>query len=299
MSLDPSKGIDYYAYLASNEFTAKFSKPMDWGKSTETVDEENPETMLSGNFQIYKKDIGIMERTGRFQWSAFQNEIQVDNKYAEIAPLTGVLGSSDMGDMMKTPSVIERQFALSYGFYDSGPGFGSLTNQDQSYVYITPPVSQWMTEVINSDSDLLKVPFKGFALSGAHDSGMNTTSTIEGILENKAFLTILSEIIGIDAALLADSEILKAVINFSITQKDTFTTLMNLGVRYFDFRPGYTYDNVIKGIFHEHSFIPGANFSLFLSEVLDWLAANPKEFVIINLNFSGFTQSKMKPSVNT
>jgi len=286
-----SKGIDYYAYLGADSFKVDFSKPK------QTYSDTQVETMFSGNCQISESDIGLTEHTGRFQWTAYQNNTSIANRYAEIAPLTGNLGNSNMGNMMQTPSLFTSNYALSYGFYDSGPGLGSLTNQDQSYVYVTPPVSQWMTDLLVSNPALSDAKFSVFALPGAHDSGMFSTAMYSVMEKNSIFIGILGSTLGIKTV---DNAVMnRAIINLSVTQKDNITNMLNLGVRYFDFRPGYTYDNITPGIYHEHNFIPGYDYPSFLNDVLTWLASNPKEFVVVNLNFQGFAQDSMKPSVDT
>ncbi len=297
--IDPSKGIDYYAYLGSNSFTVDFSKPADWGLETTSVTETTPGTMLSGNFQISESDIGFFEHTGRFQWTAYNSGTTIDSKYADISPLFGNLGSATMGIMMRTPSIINPTDAVSFGFYDSGPGYGTLTNQDQSYVYVTPPLSHWMTDLQASNPELLNAPFSVFALPGAHDAGMCTAATFKKVVDNPVLIALLAAVIGVIPAILVENVATRAIINFAITQKDTITTMLNLGTRYFDFRPGYTYKKILPGIYHEHNFIPGYEYSGFLEDVLTWLAANPKEFVVVSLGFAGFNKDVKKPSVTT
>ncbi|WP_224651248.1 hypothetical protein [Pectobacterium versatile] len=79
--------------------------------------------------------------TGVFDWVI--SSASPFYRKAEINGLTGNM-SGDFEDMMKTPSIINRTSAISYGFYDAGSGSGGLTNRDQNYVYITPNMSKWM-----------------------------------------------------------------------------------------------------------------------------------------------------------
>jgi predicted phosphodiesterase len=94
----------------------------------------------------------------------------------------------------------------------------------------------------------------------------------------------------------------RIVINLACTQKDDITTMLDLGIRYFDFRPGYCYGplkNIPEfknKIFHQHAFIPGYSYCKFLCDILNWLVAHPSEIVVVNLNFQGFEESSMKPS---
>jgi hypothetical protein len=75
--------------------------------------------------------------------------------------------------------------------------------------------------------------------------------------------------------------------------------MLNLGCRYFDFRPGYAPSQISSfatGIYHEHTVLPGYPFQNFLTDVLNWLIQNSTEIVVIGANNQGFEQSNMTPS---
>lgn len=294
----PSKGVDYYAYLSARPFSVTFSKPTEWGGGTTTISLSAIRSLLSGNVQIDETDIRPLELMGRFQWTAYQNGGSLANHYADIAPLTGTLGDTDMGSLLQTPSLIGPGYSLSYGFYDSGPGWGSLTNQDQSYVYLTDNYSTWMSDLTQAQPALRDAPFRVFALPGAHDSGMFDPTCINLLLDNPIFNEILATLtVPLDA--LARSAIRRAVINLAFTQKDNITTMLNLGFRYFDVRPGYCYGNIADGIYHQHNFIPGYPYQSFLNDILRWLRANPGEIVVVSVNFQGFASHAMRPQAST
>ncbi len=289
-----SKGIDYYTYLGNNSFKVDFTKPINHGKSKQTTSAAEVNEMLAGNYQLSKSDIGLTELTGRFQWTAHQNVKTIAIRYAEIAPITGNLGSSNMGVMLNTPSVFTPDYALSYGFYDAGPGLGALTSQDQSYVYVTPSVSNWMGDLLTANPALGNAPFHVFALPGAHDAGTFSTAMYAVMEQSTVFMSALNNFVKLTQS---SAAVNRTIINLAVTQKDDITDMLNLGARYFDFRPGYTYDNIAAGIYHEHNFIPGYDYPGFLCDVLTWLADNPTEIVVVSLNFQGFAQDTMKPSV--
>jgi hypothetical protein len=298
----PSKGVDYYAYLgAGGAFGSSFSQPVDWGDNTQTYALNSPGVMQSGNLQIAENDIGLLDHTGQFAWDVLQSGMLLDSAYADIAPSTGNLGSTNLGDMLSTPSVFNSGWALSYGFYDSGSGIGGLTNQDQSYVYVTPDSSTWMGNLANAmGTSLTSQPFSVFALPGAHDSGMFDTTCVAQIVKNTTFLSMLAPVIGWELSLLmllSSSSILRSVINLAFTQKDDITSMLNLGVRYFDVRPGYCYQGIATGIYHQHNFIPGYPYQSFLEDVLTWLSAHPTEIVVVSANFQGFASPDMQPSL--
>ncbi len=103
----------------------------------------------------------------------------------------------------------------------------------------------------------------------------------------------------------ASSLIERVIINLAITQKDTITNMLNLGTRYFDFRPGY--NAKIQGIsvasgdglYHQHNMIPGMAYTDFLRETVTWLKAHPGEIVVVSLGFAGFYDNAMKPTADT
>lgn len=82
----------------------------------------------------------------------------------------------------------------------------------------------------------------------------------------------------------------------AFTQKDNITTMLDLGIRYFDFRPGYCYMKLASGIYHQHNFIPGYGYENFLTDILNWLKSHPKEIVAVSLKFDGFANASMKPT---
>lgn len=302
-----SKGIDYYAFLSTSPFTVKFSIPDDDGKSSSTTNWSNTDQMLNGNFQLSTDDIGWFDWYGRFQWWAYMNGAQKMTQYASISPTTGNLdddSDTTLGNMLNTPAAIDSNYALSYGFYDSGAGYGDLTNQDQSYVYLTDNYSNWMGDLKNAIPAISSKPFSTFALPAAHDSGMFSTTRLNQVLNDATMASILfgllSPVIGLGLATLSQTVAERIIINFSFTQKETITTMLNLGVRYFDFRPGYGYPGMNDGnLYHQHAVIPGYAYSNFLNDVLNFLKSHSNEIVVVSCNFQGFSSDSMKPSVDT
>lgn len=300
-----SKGVDYYAYLGSSSYSVEFQFPSDYGDKIKQTTVTSVEQMFHGNYQIGEDDIGVTDHYGQYQWIAEKNGDQIVSRYADIAPSTGDMGSSNMGNMLQTPSVVTSNYAVSYGFYDAGPGWGSLTDQDQSYVYVTSNHSTWMNTVAQA-TNLGQLPFSHIALPGVHDSGMFDTTEVQSLLNDANFVSwlasILSPAIGISVSTilaLSTSELLHLIVNFAFTQKDNITTMLNLGIRYFDFRPGYCAPGYVGGLYHQHNFIPGYSYSSFLEDILNWLNSNTTEIVVVSLNFQGFLSASMQPSLST
>lgn len=292
----PSKGVQYYSYVGERQFDVTVQKPANWGNQTSSILLSSPGVMQTGNLQISEEDIGLLEHTGCYEWTARQNHDKRMHQYAKISPFTGNLGESSMGVMLNTPSVVEPGYAISYGFYDAGTGWGPLTSQDQSYVYVTRNHSRWMGDLVDSTPAIAQKPFGTLVLPGAHDSGMFDPTTLQKVAHDPGVRLLLASFLGIGAGMLTASMALRGAINLSFTQKDDIATMLNLGVRYLDFRPGYCYKDLIPGLYHQHSFIPGYPFDRFLTDVFAWLQAHPTEIVVVSLGYSGFADGAMRPS---
>lgn len=300
----PSKGIETYALASAPGSKITLQKPTNWGKGIKNLPVGETASIVRTNLQISECDIGLTEHTGRYRWTAETQSSSIASHFAEISPATGNLGRSDLYDMLETPSRTGPGWALSYGFYDSGPGIGGLTNQDQSYIYLTDSQATWMGDLVRLSGGVsADTSFQSFVLPGAHDSGMFDLSAVRSILKDPArllpFLARLAAETNLALTVverLGAPEILRTVINLAFTQKDTISTMLDLGVRYLDFRPGYTYLSNDTTLLHQHNFIPGYPYRSMLVDVLQWLAAHPSEIVVISPNFQGFQNVAMKPA---
>jgi hypothetical protein len=184
-----SKGVDYYGYINQDQFSVAFSGP-DVG-STLT----NANNFTQQNLQIDSSNIpGGDNYTGKYQWTALANGT-VASAYNNISSLTGNIEGGTMTVMLQTPSLFTPESTVCYGFYDAGPGTSGLTNQDQSYVYFTDSMSNWMTYLTTHYQGAAgSKPFYDCVLAGAHDAGMFTLDTVNQILaspEGAVFLAAL------------------------------------------------------------------------------------------------------------
>jgi hypothetical protein len=314
-----SKGVDYYGYLG-DKFGCGFLVPAYGGRENMSYGFAGaPLKMQTGSAEIDSAD--VQNFVGRFQWSIGGPGIDSSQSwYADINCVTGNLDgfSNNVGVMMQltstcSPPGAAQPWALSMGFYDAGTGSGGLTNRDQCYVYLTQGRSTWMGDLVKATPALSKQPFSVFALPGAHDAGTFDLGSVQSLAQNAAFLALLAPATGWAAPLLialattvGPSAIVRLVTDLAVTQKDNTETLCNLGVRYFDFRPGHCDPTLLPygpvsdtyGIYHQHTFIPGHPYDMFLNEVLTWLGAHPTEIIVISLNFQR-VPSSMQPSLDT
>ncbi len=252
---------------------------------------------------------------GTFSWQAvvnFPNQIPsapILDGSIQVNPLTGS-SCGALVDMFSTGSFLipatsganSAPLYVSYGFYDAGMGAAGLPSQDQFYLYIVQSRQTWMTDAA---APLTNVPLSEMCLPGAHDAGMCTAASIYNMMdsvEGSAFEALIGSLVtaltlpfsgtgDVSLGALAASYIIPAMINLSITQKDSITAMLNCGIRYFDFRPGYMYALLPAlggALYHQHKLIPGYGYVNFLVDVLTFCSQNPGEVVIINLNDSGF-----------
>jgi hypothetical protein len=293
----PTKSVDYYFYV--NGVTAAIA-----ATAYNTDDSGSPafqQTFESAaEFQTGTVQLIFEGADSSFGWDTTTAPAVSAN--AVINVLTGRGEGGTLEDMMNTPSVVGTDFALSYGFYDSGWAAGDLTRDDQAYAYLTPAVSGWMGQLAGRYPQVKQLPFCQFALPGAHDAGTFDLTTVKALIGSLDAAGALLDVVAGSAAAGAQgvvgSQVLTAVTNLAVTQKDDVVTMLDLGCRYFDFRPGYAlslFRSLAPGIDHQHTAVPGYPFLSFLTDVLQWLAANPAEIVVVGANNQGFLSADMTP----
>ncbi|MEV4315343.1 hypothetical protein [Actinocrispum sp. NPDC049592] len=207
------------------------------------------------------------------------------------------LPDGPLADTFKTPTRFvdtpRGKLAVSYGFGDTSGQHAS----DLLYVTVTPVYSDWMGELVGAHPGLRDRAFSTFSLPGAHDAGMygpgeSIHTTIDALMGGAiapAMLIPLGPVGAAIAALLAMGSALDllptAVVNSAFVQKDDVKTLLDLGIRYFDFRPGVPLGE--DALAHIHSVVPGCELAVFLSQTLRWLEAHPTEIAVIRFSDDG------------
>ncbi|MBX9634270.1 MAG: hypothetical protein K2X44_04740, partial [Magnetospirillum sp.] len=168
--------------------------------------------------------------------------------------------------------------------------------------------SNWMGDLMAAYPQAKNAEFQQFALAGAHDAGMFTLSTVNSILSSPyaagllGALTIIPVIgpVIATAGAISLAQAPRAITNLALTQKDNITTMLNLGIRYFDFRPGTLYSAIAgfnPGVrYHQHAVIPGYPYISFLQDVLTWLSQHPSEIVVVSANTQGIVEASMDPT---
>ncbi|KAH8914871.1 PLC-like phosphodiesterase [Atractiella rhizophila] len=226
--------------------------------------------------------------------------------YVKVNPLTGQASTKgQLASTLETPAKILREIDMSinYGFSDAG-----VKKSNQVYVYVTHFRGNWLAQLIQDDPNWLKVPFCKLALPGSHDCGMFTkldgglynfikhgsnslvkTAAKEAANEQENrtgdLLPLVQFLMG--SLKLFNIEPHRAIHNMANTQKDSIKTQLELGVRFFDMRPGWCfydcYDNQKTVLHHQHSIVPGVHYVQFLVDIFNFLGAYEQEIVLVEL----------------
>jgi hypothetical protein len=290
-----SKGVNYYFVNTSELAMSSQALNADGSISMNQTDIQNqPAYFCTGNCQI-EASVLPPAATGSITVNAGGTTLN-----ESINAITGT-SSGPLSNMMQTNAVITDNYNLSYGFFDAGTGVGTgLTNQDQIYGYLTPPQQNWMGNLASQNASVNNAPFANFVLPGAHDSGTFDLTAVNAICSNPISLAALITILGPVFGSLIANDAPSVITGVAVTQKDNITSMLNLGCRYFDFRPGMMptpINQIASDIYHIHTIIPGYPFSSFLMDILTWLNNNPSEIVVISLGGSGFLDVTI-PTIN-
>lgn len=302
-----SKGVDCYGFIGdgcanySIEFTVRkdsftVNRAATWEKRGFEVSVEAGWDGISivGRFAFKVRDPGGAE---------------ISTEWNNINSLTGNLDGGTMTDLQNQRTVQAGDIMISYGFYDAGSGVAGLTNRDICYVAITRTQNSWMGRIVPSGSPQENKPFHRFVLPAPHDVGMNTMQNADLILQSpmaSAFVFLLPAPLPLTAVLehaLENGYASTVFYGLSITQKDSMRVMLNLGARYFEFRPARMPPVIEAGVssledkpYFMHMCIPGLAYDTFLDEVLQFLADNPTEHVVVHLRGDGVIEACPIPS---
>ena len=93
----------------------------------------------------------------------------------------------------------------------------------------------------------------------------------------------------------------------SITQKDELSSILAIGVRYFEFRPAYLH-SAFRGLpavvdlkdklFFMHGPIPGMPYEDFLNDCVKFLVHNPGEILVVHLRWDGVPSECARPTAD-
>lgn len=302
----PSKGVSVYSYISVEGYEVEFTVP-------ETIVRNSAaDNFIPKHFEIDSSNIpGLSHFVGRFEWSVFYNGEVVASAYNDINSLTGKLSGGTMTATIDFVPIVTDNAIITYGFYVAGPGEFGLPNRHQCYVTICSKDNvSWMGAVAPPGSPAAQKPFSRFVLAAPHDNGMNSMTTCDAFFA-AASMDVLSEMKEGFPCLrffehLSDKLLLHRLPNIvygvAITQKKEIPLMLQLGARYFEFRPAKLLPIIRKvsslpdKYYFQHSCIPGLAFDEFLAQQAAFLDENPTEFVVIHIRWDGVISKCERPS---
>lgn len=301
----PSKGVHIYAYIAVPGCSIELSVP----KQTITVNELN--RFWVGTMEVDARNIdSFFNKKGRFTFKVFHNGNLITEQWIEVNAITGNASGGTMESIAQTPTIFHDNFAISYGLYEAGPGYEVLPRQHQCYITIAPNYANWIGNVAPPDSEHENKPFRRLVLPAAHDVGMNSMENSSALLQRiggaivgtlvdfRHFVWICNKLSSPAINLLAPD----IIYSLSITQKDSLDAMLQIGARYFEFRPAHLHKVVIPTcaipdrLYFMHSAIPGMPYDRFLGDVINFLRAHPTEIIVVQLRWDGVPGDCCHPS---
>jgi hypothetical protein len=300
----PSKGVQCYSYIAAPGCQIEFDVP------GANVVRNRLSTYCSDHLEVDKSKIhGVFNFTGTFSFKVTQNGNQIAYESVNINALTGDLQAGTLKTMENQTSIVANDVIVSYGFYDAGPGIAGLPSSHQCYVTVTPNYCNWMGQVAPPGSAQASKPFSKFFLPAAHDIGMNSMQSADVVITSSALVDCLMKINPIFAKItgtMAHDAVMAIAPNIirglAITQKDSLTTILGIGARYFEFRPAYLYKAIRSTsaipdkLYFSHSAIPGMAYEQFLHDTVQFLVAHPSEIIVVQLRWDGVPADCAHPS---
>ncbi|TVY83709.1 hypothetical protein LSUE1_G002575 [Lachnellula suecica] len=300
----PSKGIHCYSYVAVAGCQIEFSVPK------QTICKDQLHIFGNDHLEIDKHNIeGAFNFSGAFSFKVTQNGNQIAFESIEVNVVTGNLEGGNLRSMENQRSVVTNDVIVTYGFYDAGPGVAGLPKTDRVWVTVTPNFSGWMGQIAPPGSAQASKPFSKMFLPAAHDIGMNSMQSSDALLQSSALVDVLSSVDPVfakiagmmthDAAIAIAPNIIRGL---AITQKDTLSTILGIGARYFEFRPAYLH-NAIRPthpipdvLYFSHSAIPGMRYDEFLHDIVVFLMQHTEEIIMVQLRWDGVPAECARPS---
>ncbi|PKS04964.1 hypothetical protein jhhlp_008330 [Lomentospora prolificans] len=313
----PSKGVQAYTYIsAPGGIEIDISVP----KQSETRSAQKK--WETGNFEVDAVKIKWpLKRHGRFTFKVRRKDPQavLTEQWMDVDPVAGGItaGSTFEDTMLETRSIIDKGLAISYGVYEAGPGQAGLPNRHQAYMVVTQEWNNWQGIVAPAGSAQEKKKFSCLVLPSPHDAGMNSMETMNAILKHagiasaKVLTSLLPSLQRAQDSIakviggLADVTVSKIapdiIASLSITQKDTLTTMLNLGARYFEFRPAHCHKAILPHsplpdkLYFQHGPIPGMAYDVFLNDLVQFLVKNPSEIAVVHVRWDGVPAECARP----
>jgi hypothetical protein len=306
----PSKGITVWSYISVKDCVIKFSVP----KNEIILNQSS--NLQCKNLEVEFSNIpGPFNFTGTFRWRVELKGQEIASKYNEVNSLNGTLERGNMRCIIDTESIIvpTSNLIISYGFYDSGYEKTGLPDRHLCYITVTERQTKWMGNLAAPGSFEATKPFSRLALAAPHDVGMSQMQTTDAILRTFAnddklldwFFQIVPAAAGLRYLIknaLSISQLSKIAFGLAFNQKDTITTMLDMGARYFEFRPAHLHPIFQPATrlpdvpYFHHAFFPGMAYQDFLEQIVQFLITNETEIVVIHIRWDGVTEGCRHPT---
>ncbi|MCJ1473665.1 hypothetical protein MMC13_002316 [Lambiella insularis] len=302
-----SKGITVHSYISVFGIEVEFCVPS--GRVINNTSDNHSAKDLEIEFKAIP---GAQNYTGRFIWHVLRNSMEIANRYNDINSLTGNLEGGNMKSTLEDQSIFIHDLVITFGFYDAGSGKFGLTSKDQCYVTVTANQSTWMGSLAPQGAPAANKPFSRFVLVAPHDDGMDTMQNADAVINSLDASNLFKFKDNIPEfrwfSDLLPSEVLvhilpNIVYALAITQKDTITSMLGLGARYFEFRPAHPIPlfTVISQLedkpYFQHACIPGLAYDVFLDQIVAFLDTYVAEIVTVHIRCDNIVSECRLPTL--
>ena len=302
----PSKGVNAYTYISVPGCSIELSVP----GQTVTISDLNRFSNTALEVEAFAIK-SFFDKRGRFTFKVFLHGNQITEQWIDVNAITGNASGGTMESIANTHTIFHDDKCISYGLYEAGEGHNLLPSRHQCYITVTPSFANWIGSVAPPGSDLENRPFSRLVLPAAHDGGMNSMDSCNAVFQrvggavvgtlinDNRILTQLADKVSHDAIALIAPNI---VFSLAITQKDSLDSMLQVGTRYFEFRPAHLHRSLIPTgalpdrLYFQHSAIPGMAYDAFLRDIVGFLRAHPTEIVVVQLRWDGVPEACAKPS---
>ena len=302
----PSKGIKCFAYIAADGVEIEFTVPK------QSIKKSEQRQFFADHLEVESSNLPHFKFTGNFEFIVRRNGRELTKQWVAVNSMTGKLEEGTMVNMEQTPAIFTDDVVITYGFYDAGPGLAELPKQHQCYVTVTKNYENWMRDVVPQSSDKSNRPFHNMVLPSSHDIGMNNMASSLSLLKN-AGTGIIKEVLGhsLPHAFTILNKVGDGAINhiapdiiraLAITQKDTLDAILNIGARYFEFRPAKCHRQMQKVSpledtwYFQHGAIPGMPYRVLLDHILRFLAVHKDEIIVVHNRWDGVPADCPRPN---
>ena len=298
------KGIQVYTYIGVPGCRVEMSVPK------QTIVKEELSVFAIDELRVHLEALHL-SKTGRFAFKVTHNGSQITEQWVDISALTGGVEQGTLNTIAKTPSIFSDDIVVTYGFYRAGHGEEGLPDRHQCFVYVVPNHGNWMGSVAPVGSPQAEKTFASLAIPAAHDIGMNSMKTCDALLQhaggavistllpNHKVLNAIADKVSHEAVMKLAPDIIASL---AITQKDVVDHVLQIGARYFEFRPAHCLKEVLPvsplpdKLYFQHGGIPGLPYDEFLHDVVQFLLAHPTEIIVVQLRWDGVPKECAHPS---